>query len=175
MKETGRTIVFTGEGKGKTTAALGMALRACGHGMRVLIIQFIKNNSETGEIAACRLLTGVEVRQTGLGFVPDQADPSFLRHREKAEEGLIMARKALQSDKYEMIIFDEVCVAVTMGLLSEGAVADAIEKRRPGMHVVMTGRGATPLLIDLADTVTEMRIVKHGFREGRKAMKGVEY
>lgn len=175
MKEDGRTIVFTGDGKGKTTAALGLALRACGHGMNVLIIQFVKNDPDTGEITACRLLTGIEMRQAGLGFVPDPSDPSFRQHKEKAEEGLSMAREALQSGKYEMIVLDEVCVAVSMGLLSEGAVTEAIEKRYPGMHVVMTGRGATPHIVESADTVTEMRNVKHGYQEGRKAKKGVEY
>ena len=175
MKHPARILLFTGDGKGKTTAALGMALRASGHGMRILILQFIKANSSVGEIAACRHLPGVEIGQTGLGFVPKPSHSSFPGHRRAAEEGLELARKALQSGQYDLVILDEICTAVSRGLLEEECVIEAVRQAHPVACVVMTGRNATRALIDLADTVTEMRSIKHGFAEGRAAEKGVEY
>jgi cob(I)alamin adenosyltransferase len=175
MRGKNRVLIFTGDGKGKTTAALGMALRASGHGMRTLILQFIKADSSVGEIAACRNLPGVEISQTGLGFVPKPSNPSFLEHRRAAQEGLELALKALTSDQYDLVILDEICTAVAKGLLEEDCIVEAVRQTHPSVCVVMTGRNATEGLIDLADTVTEMRFVKHGFREGRAAEKGVEY
>ena len=175
MKHPGRVLLFTGDGKGKTTAALGMALRASGHGMRTLILQFIKANSSVGEVSACRRLPGVEISQTGLGFVPERSNPSFPEHRRAAEEGLGLALKALTSGQYDLVILDEICTAISRGLIDEVCVIEALRQAHPRTCVVMTGRNATRALIDLADTVTEMRFVKHGFREGRAAEKGVEY
>ncbi len=175
MRRPGRILLFTGDGKGKTTAALGMALRASGHGMRTLILQFIKANSSVGEIAACRHLPGVEISQTGLGFVPEPSHPSFSEHRRAAQEGLGLAHKALMSGQYDLVVLDEICTAVAKGLLQEDSVVEALRQAHPRACVVLTGRNATKALIDLADTVTEMRFIKHGFREGRAAEKGVEY
>ncbi|MBA4418067.1 MAG: cob(I)alamin adenolsyltransferase [Syntrophus sp. (in: bacteria)] len=175
MSQKDRILLFTGDGKGKTTAALGMALRASGHGMRVFILQFIKNDLTTGEKAACSYLPGVEIHQSGLGFVPEPSHPSFPEHRRKAEVGLNRAWEALESGEYSMVILDEVCTAVALHLLDEKAVIEALKKRHAGTHVVMTGRSATPGLINMADTVTEMCLIKHGFAEGQGAQKGVEY
>jgi cob(I)alamin adenosyltransferase len=175
MAHKGRILLFTGDGKGKTTAALGMALRASGHGLRTLILQFIKANSSVGEIAACRHLPGVEISQTGLGFVPERSEPSFSEHRRAAQEGLGLALKALTSGRYDLVILDEICTAVSRGLLDEECVVEAVRQAHPQACVVMTGRNATRALIELADTVTEMRSIKHGFMEGRVAEKGVEY
>jgi cob(I)alamin adenosyltransferase len=175
MKPKGRVILFTGEGKGKTTAALGMAVRACGHGHKVLLLQFIKSDSSTGEVAGFRNLPGAELRQTGLGFVPPETDPDFPRHCLAAEAGLEEAGRAVSSGGYDLVILDEVCLAVSRHLLREDEVASLVKKVGPGTCLVLTGRDATPGLMDLADTVTEMRLVRHGLTAGIKAQKGVEY
>jgi cob(I)alamin adenosyltransferase len=175
MTQRDRVLLFTGDGKGKTTAALGMALRASGHGMKVFILQFIKNDPTTGEVAACSNLPGVEIYQSGLGFIPESSHPSFSKHCRKAEEGLKKAHEALESGEYSMVILDEVCTAVAHHLLDEKSVIETLKKRHEGIHVVMTGRSATPGLINIADTVTEMCLIKHSFAEDQGAQKGVEY
>ena len=173
-QEAGRVLLFTGEGKGKTTAALGMALRACGHGMRVLVLQFIKA-AITGEVTAAQNLPGCEFVQSGRGFMPQPDSPHFEEHARAAMAGLERAAQALLSGMYEILILDEICVAVDAGLLTEENVVALLQKRPPGLTVVLTGRGATPRLAALADTVTEMRCVKHALNEGRHAQKGVEF
>jgi cob(I)alamin adenosyltransferase len=171
----GRLLIFTGDGKGKTTAALGMALRACGQGMRVKIIQFIKADPSTGEVAAVRNLPGVELVQTGLGFVPAEDHPGFLQHREAAQRGLLLAEEAVRSGEYDLVILDEICNAVALHLLSEEHVAAVLQMSGPGRIVVLTGRDAPESLMALADTVTIMSCRKHAMAEGRPAQKGVEY
>ena len=175
MKTEPRILVFTGDGKGKTTAALGMALRAAGHKMPVLIIQFIKADDSTGELAALKSLPGVEIRQVGLGFVPRADSPAFAGHRQAAVRGLETAAAALAAGVHRMIILDEICTAVTKDLLAEEAVVAAMKQAPPATIVVLTGRHASKGLIDLADTVTEMRCIKHGYQQGRKAQEGVEF
>ncbi len=174
-KDRGRIVLFTGEGKGKTTAALGMALRAAGHGMKVLIVQFVKSDQTTGEIAPCSHLPGVEIVQTGRGFVPEKTSPAFQEHCHAAQDGLNLANGAIASGKYDFIVLDEICLAVSKGLLEEKQVIDIVSKAGIATCVVMTGRSATTGLLSLADTVTEMHPVKHGFESGWKAQKGVEY
>ena len=174
MSSQARVLVFTGDGKGKTTAALGMALRASGHDMPALVIQFCKANAATGEVAAVRRLGNVEIVQVGLGWVPESSDPAFARHREAAERGLERAAGAIASGRYRLVVLDEVCYAVARGLLTEDRVAEAVRAAKPDSCVVLTGRGATAGLMALADTVTEMKCVKHGLTAGRKAQEGVE-
>ncbi len=175
MSRKGRVLIFTGDGKGKTTAALGMALRASGHGMRILILQFIKANPFIGEIAALEHLPRVEMIQTGLGFVSSPTDPAFSDHCQAAQQALRIASEAIRSKKYDMIVLDEICTAVTKGLLDEGQVVDLLCERNEVSCLVLTGRGATERLISKADTVTEMGCLKHGLQEGFVAQKGVEY
>lgn len=170
-----RILLFTGDGKGKTTAALGMALRASGHGLRTLILQFIKSNASTGELAAIQHLPGVEIIQLGRGFTPPAEDPAFSEHRRAAQDALKMALEALQSKRYDLIILDEICTAVAKGLLDEDQVLEIISQGDEDSHIVLTGRGATDRLISKADTVTEMCCLKHGLDEGWAAQKGVEY
>lgn len=165
---------MTGDGKGKTTAALGMALRAWGHGIPLFLIQFVKSDRETGEHAALERL-GIEVRVAGLGFVPPRDNPSFEAHCRAAEEGLQIAAEVLRSGRYGLVILDELCYAVARGLVAEGAVLRLLEAADPSVTIVMTGRGATEGLIAAADTVSEVRSVKHGFDAGLKAKKGVEF
>jgi cob(I)alamin adenosyltransferase len=168
-------LIFTGDGKGKTTAALGMVLRAHGHGIPVAVIQFVKSDKKTGEFAALKRMAGVEIVVTGLGFVPRPTDPRFTDHRRAAEEGLRIAAEATLSGRFGMVVFDEVCTAVALKLLAEEAVLAALREAAPGCTVVLTGRDATEGLINAADTVSEIRSVKHGFDHGRKAQKGVEF
>jgi cob(I)alamin adenosyltransferase len=173
--EAGRILVVTGDGKGKTTAALGMAIRAHGHGIPVAIVQFVKSDVQTGEFAVLSRLPGVEMFVTGRGFVPPESDPRFAEHREAAEEGLRIASEAACSGRYGLVILDEGCYAVSRSLIAEESVLRLIRERAPGVVVVLTGRGATAGLIAAADTVSEVRCVKHGFDSGLKATKGVEY
>lgn len=175
MTDTPRILLFTGDGKGKTTAALGMALRACGHKMPVSMVQFIKNDPSTGELAAAAVLHDFEIMQSGRGFVPASTKPAFADHRAAAETGLKQAAERIASGRFGLVILDEVCGAVARGLLEERQVIEAVKSAPPQTCVVLTGRDATPGLIALADTVTEMRIVKHAMQAGRGAEKGVEW
>lgn len=175
MTESRRILLFTGDGKGKTTAALGAVLRAAGQGMKCLVVQFIKSDRDTGEMAGIGALPGAEIVQTGLGFVPRREDPSFEEHRRAARQGLALAEQALREGRCDLLVLDEVCLAAAKGLLDEGDIAAALGRAGEGTSVILTGRSATVGLIALADTVTEMRAVKHALREGRKAQKGIEY
>jgi cob(I)alamin adenosyltransferase len=171
-----RILLFTGDGKGKTTAAFGIALRAAGHGLPTLIVQFIKARAATVELTALRSLAGVEVLQAGLGFVPRSDDaPQFAAHRQAATDGLRAAAGAMASGRYRMVILDEVCTALARGLLDEASVIAALRQAPADGVIVLTGRGATPGLIARADTVTEMRCIKHGFDAGLQAQPGVEF
>jgi cob(I)alamin adenosyltransferase len=170
-----RILIFTGDGKGKTTAALGMALRASGHDMRTLFLQFMKANEAVGELAALKHLPGVEAIQMGRRFVPATTDSAFSEHRQAALHALEKAAEALRSKKYDLIILDEICTAMDKGLITEEQILELIEASGEVSCLVLTGRGATKRLIAKADTVTEMRNLKHGLREGIAAQKGVEY
>jgi len=175
MADRPRILIFTGDGKGKTTAALGMALRAAGHGMRSMVVQFVKADTTTGELAAARNVPEIEITQTGLGFVPKPSHPKYAAHKAAAEKGLQVATEGIASGDYDLVILDEITHAISTGLLSDEAVVQAVEGAGPGCSIVLTGRGATPALTELADTVTEMSSVKHALEGGRKAQKGVEF
>jgi len=175
VNEEKRILIFTGDGKGKTTAALGMALRAYGHGIPVAIVQFVKSDVKTGEFAALSRLPGIDIFVTGRGFVPPETDPDFVEHRRAAEEGLRIASEAACSGRYGLVILDEGCYAVARKLIAEEFVVRLLKEASPGVVIVLTGRGAAEGLIAAADTATEMRLVKHGFDGGRKAQKGVEF
>ena len=170
-----RILVFTGEGKGKTTAAMGMVLRAAGHGMRTRILQFLKAADKTGELSACKAFPHVEIQQVGKGFVPRPAHPQFPCHKAAAEHGLTLATEAVQSGQYELIVLDEICTAVQLQLLTETDVIDLLKRAAPNLIIAITGRGATPAILEQADTATEMRCIKHGMDTGHKAQKGCEY
>lgn len=163
--------VYTGNGKGKTTAALGLALRAIGAGMRVYLGQFMKCG-EFSELAALRQFgDAVTVRQYGLpGFVlaPGEED------REAARRGLNEARKAVESGKYGLAILDEACTAVHFGLLTVDDLLEMTEQKGENTELVFTGRYCPPPLVDRADLVTEMLEVKHYYQAGVKARKGIE-
>lgn len=170
----GLMIVYTGPGKGKTTAALGLALRVIGHGGAVCLVQFMKGR-ETGEVRAARLLPGFAVVQAGReGFV-DLANPSA-EDRRRALAGWEEAVGALRRGGQGLVILDEVNVAVACGLLEQEAVLTAVEEAcASGVHVVLTGRGAPEEFIARADLVTVMEEVKHPYQRGGAARAGIEY
>jgi len=170
-----RVLLFTGDGKGKTTAAMGMAVRAVGHDMRVCIIQFIKNDPETGERKTLSLLPGVEFIQAGLGFVPSRDHKDFPAHRQAAQIALKIAEERLFRKACDLIILDEICTACAMNLIPVEEVLHLIDITPPAMIFVLTGRDAPHALIDIADTVTVMDNLKHGLQAEIRAEKGVEY
>ena len=174
MSRKPRVLIFTGDGKGKTTAALGMAFRMSGHGLRSCVIQFVKSDASVGEIAAAAASASIEIHPTGLGFIPPADDPRFAEHRAAAQAGLHKAAEILAGDHFALVILDEICLAVARGLIDERQVVDLVGRASSETCLVLTGRDATPALIALADTVTEMRCLKHGFQEGCVAQKGVE-
>ena len=174
MSREPRILIFTGDGKGKTTAALGMAFRASGHGMASCVIQFIKSDASVGEMAAAAASTAIEIHATGLGFLPPADDPRFADHRAAAQAGLRMASEIVAGGRFPLVILDEICLAVARGLVEERQVAEFLSRVPPRTCLVLTGREATPALIALADTVTEMRCLKHALQTGRAAQKGVE-
>lgn len=171
MERRGLVIVHTGDGKGKTTAALGLAIRAWGAGLRVLILQFIKGGRRSGELEALDALN-IEVRQLGLGFT-NKGDLS--EHKAAAQAAIDSARREVVSGAWDLIILDEINYAVKFGLLDAQEVLELIRLRPPQMHLVFTGREALPELIDAADLVTEMKLIKHPFRSGVAAQAGIEF
>jgi cob(I)alamin adenosyltransferase len=174
MRKNRRLLIFTGDGKGKTTAALGMVLRAAGHGQAVKMIQFIKADSKTGELAACQRLPGVEIVQMGRGFIPPPTSAKFAVHRDAAVKALEAAAEAVASDKYDLIVLDEICVAIAKNLIAEEKVLEMIERAPEKLCLVLTGRDASQRLIEQADTVSEVKCIKHALNAGVWAQTGVE-
>lgn len=173
----GLVIVYTGNGKGKTTAALGMALRAVGHGMRVVMVQFIKGSWHYGEMdSAMRLRPEFNLITVGRGFVGIMDDdlPREV-HVVAAREALKVSRELLLSNMYDIVILDEVNYAVKLGLISVEDVLDLIKVRPYSTTLVLTGNYADERVIDMADLVTEMREIKHPFKKGIRALKGVDF
>lgn len=173
-KKKGLLIVFTGYGKGKTTAALGTAMRCCGHGLCTCMIQFVKGPWISGETVAAECLKEfMDVYVMGKGFIsgPEELEP----HREAALEAWRFAKEIMESGKYDVVILDELTYPMNYNLLDEGEVVRFLAHRREGLHVIVTGRNAPQSLIDAADLVTEMRDVKHPYEEGIRAQKGIEY
>lgn len=172
----GLILINTGPGKGKTTAALGTALRAAGNGMRVLILQFLKGSWHYGELdSIARLAPEMEIRQLGRGFVKvgnAEADPEDLQ---MVADAWATSQAAIESGDYDLIVLDEILYAIGYGMLDPDLVAATLKSRPAMLHVILTGRNAHPMLVELADTVTEMREVKHAYQKGILAQKGIEY
>lgn len=174
MSNNGLVILFTGDGKGKTTAALGQAVRAAGHGLKVCIIQFIKGKWETGEALAAQnhLADAVEFHTLGTGFTWKDEKNSVQEAGRKAWE---FARQTILNGGFELVVLDELTYLVNYGIIEETEVIDLLKERPAGHHVVITGRGASKALIELSDLATEMRAIKHPYESGIKAQKGVEF
>jgi cob(I)alamin adenosyltransferase len=178
VRQRGLIVVFTGDGKGKTSAALGIALRSCGHGMRVAMVQFVKSPTETGEEkAAERLKPELELVTMGKGFVDHPAATvSRFEHQKAAEAALELARQRITSGYWDVVILDEINIAVRFGLISVDDVIVLLRNKPAKLHVVLTGRDAHPGLLELADVVTEMRNLKHPFDDHRlPAQQGIDY
>ena len=172
----GLLLIHTGAGKGKTTAALGVAMRSAGNGMRVLILQFLKGSWDYGELHAAEKFGGdLQIRQMGRGFVKvggAETDPEDLR---MVHEAWAEAVRAMHSGEWDLLVLDEINYAIGYDMLDPAEVAEALRARPEMLHVILTGRNAHPLLIDLADTVTEMREVKHAYTRGILAQRGIEF
>jgi cob(I)alamin adenosyltransferase len=169
----GLVLVNTGDGKGKTTAAIGTACRALSHGMRVAVIQFIKSESPVGERKIVERIDNLTWLTMGLGCTV---------HRGETPDDVVAARAAwdkarefLRDEKLDLLILDEILYAIGLKFLSAAEVCDQLRKRSPSQHVILTGRGAPPELIGIADQVTEMRSIKHPFEKGEKGYVGVDF
>lgn len=169
--EIGRVQVYTGDGKGKTTAAFGLALRAAGAGLTTFIAQFVKGR-DYSELDALAQIEAITCRQYGRGcFIrgePDEED------RQAAREGLQEAGRIMQSGEYDLVMLDEANIATDLGLFSVEALIEAVRGRARNVEVIITGRQADERIIELADLVTEMREVKHYFNKGVKGRRGIE-
>jgi cob(I)alamin adenosyltransferase len=170
-----RVVLLTGDGKGKSSSALGMVLRAVGQGLRVALIHFIKADLATGETLALARFPEVELHFCGRGFIRQPSPARLALHREAAARGLDLARVSLQDSRIGMVVLDEICGAITLGLLDTQAVIDVVRSASVGKIVILTGRGAPRELIDLADTVSRVDAVKHAMDSGWPAQPGVEY
>jgi cob(I)alamin adenosyltransferase len=173
----GLVLVFTGNGKGKTTAALGMALRAVGHRYRVAVVQFIKGTMRTGEQEAAKMLAPyLDWTTTGKGFTAGPAARATPEeHRQAAQDALKLAGEKLQSGEYRLVILDELLGAIKAGLVDIEQVVELIKSKPAAVHMVLTGRDVPAEIVDLADLVTEMREIKHPYEQGIVAQKGVEF
>ena len=172
--KTGKVHVYTGDGKGKTTAAVGLAVRAASRGLKVRFIQFMKSDAPAGgEISAIEELTGYEVLRFCCSFFGKRAAPGKI-DLEESRKGLAAARDILASGDCDLLVLDEINVAAHFGLVSVDEIVDLIEKKPAGTELVLTGRYAHPRVMVLADYVTEMMPVKHPFDKGAKARPGIE-
>ncbi len=173
----GLVIVYTGNGKGKTTAALGLALRAAGHGKKTLIVQFIKSYKSYGELKFARKYNcGIKIKTMGKGYVKIKGDRfPFKEHVKSAKAAFQFARDQILSKKYDIVILDEINIALNKKLLTVQEVTELIQQKPPQLHLILTGRSAPKKLIQIADLVSEVKEIKHPFRRGILAQKGIEY
>ncbi|MEE9488313.1 MAG: cob(I)yrinic acid a,c-diamide adenosyltransferase [Candidatus Brocadiales bacterium] len=172
MDRLGKVQVYTGDGKGKTTAAMGQAIRALGHGQRVLVVQFLKGRP-TGEINILREMKNVTVERFGSSqFVCGDPTPEDMT---LAKEGFEKARAAVMSGDYDLVILDEINILVNYKMLEVDQVLGLIKERPEGVELILTGRNAHPQVVDAADLVSEVRAVKHYYKKGVGARPGVEY
>jgi cob(I)alamin adenosyltransferase len=172
-KRRGLVIVHTGHGKGKTTAALGILMRAWGRNMKVCILQFFKHKKANwGEEKAAKRM-GVEMIPLGEGFTWKHKD--LERYRKLTAEAWQVCKEKILSGYYDIVILDEIIYAFKYGWLDINEVLDTLRQRDPRLHVILTGRDAPEALIEFADLVTEMRLIKHPFEQGIKAQRGIEF
>lgn len=174
--ERGLVLINTGDGKGKSTASFGTVARAVGQGLKPIVIQFVKGNWRTGEQKAMELL-GVEMYQMGYGFIKIRpSHKSEEEHFAKMQGTFEFAKEKAATGEYDLMVLDEINVAISMGGLDPADVLRWLREEKPvGMHVILTGRGAPQLLIDAADLVTEMKLIKHHFQAGIGAVRGLEF
>jgi cob(I)alamin adenosyltransferase len=174
----GLTLVFTGNGKGKTTAAVGLTVRAAGNRLRVFFLQFIKGQWKSGEREVLRSLPGVDLEVTGRGFTIERLRNPRIPledHAAAAAHGWQVAQQIVHEGTYDMVVLDEVLGAVTAGLVPLDELLALVASKPPELHLVLTGRGAPPALVEAADLVSEIQPVKHPLQRGIKAQRGIEF
>jgi cob(I)alamin adenosyltransferase len=176
-QETGQIILNYGNGKGKTTAAIGTAVRALGHGQKVLVLQFIKGTMPTGESSSLKCFEKLEFIQLGIGFIRyRQGKPQITQKQlENAKNSYDYALNKLKSGEYDLVILDELTYFVDFGILGEKDILRLIKEKPGKTSLFITGRNAFDALVKVADTVTEMVEIKHAFNKKIKAKKGIEY
>jgi cob(I)alamin adenosyltransferase len=173
-REKGLIIVHTGKGKGKSTAAFGMVMRCVGHGMKAGVVQFIKGKWETGERTVLERFPDLcEIKALGEGFTWDTQDRA--RDIAHAEQAWAEVKRMMVDPSFAFVLADEINIALRYDYLPVADVVAALRKKRPELHVCLTGRNAKDEIVELADLVTEMEMVKHPFRDGVKAQKGIEF
>jgi len=172
--EQGLTQVYTGNGKGKTSAAFGLALRAVGRGLNVYVIQFIKGGFDYGELHVVQHLPNLEVKAFGRGKFVTQVPP-IEEDVQLANQALELAEQVVNSGEYDIVILDEINVALHLKLIELDKVIRLIEKKPRHVELVLTGRHASPKVLELADLVTEMKEVKHPYSKGVPPREGIEY
>ncbi len=176
-EQKGLVVVITGYGKGKTTSALGIAVRACGHDLKTSIIQFMKGDIYAGEWDGIKKMKcDVELIATGKGFCGIQGNPyPYKEHRENAQEAIRLALQKMESGKFDILILDEINNALHLHLVDLEQVLGLIRRKPDQMHLVLTGRDAHPEVIALADTVSEITEIKHAYRKGIEPQPGIDY
>ena len=172
--EKGLVQVYTGDGKGKTSSAFGLALRAVGRGLKVYIIQFIKGGFDYGELYVVDRLPNLKLKAFGRGMFVTERPPGK-EDVEPAQEALALSQEVVKSGEYDIVILDEINVALNLKLISLEKVLELIKDKPEHVELVLTGRSAPEEIIKAADLVTEMREVKHPFHKGYQARKGIEY
>ena len=177
MSKDGLVIVYTGNGKGKTTAALGLAIRAVGYEHKVCMLQFIKGSWHYGEMDSSKKLEpNFELIAIGKGFVGILDDNSPREEQEKyAAEALRICREKINSGNYDVVILDEVNYAINLGLIDVQEIIKLIKEKPSNLDLVLTGRDVKEEIVELADLVTEMKEIKHPFKSGIKAKKGIDF
>jgi cob(I)alamin adenosyltransferase len=176
-EKVGLIVVTTGHGKGKTTSAFGIALRAAGHDMKVCIIEFMKGDMYSGEIDGVkRLSPNIELHLTGKGFCGIRRNPyPFEEHRANAQEAIKLAQEKMLSGSFDILILDEINNALKLKLVDLQQVLELINDKPPLMHLILTGRDAHPEVVQRAHTVTEMIDIRHAYRQGIEPQKGIDY
>lgn len=171
--EKGLVIINTGDGKGKSTAAFGTAFRALGHGYKVCVIQFIKSPSDYGEILSAKKFEDLEWHTEGRGFTWNSDD--LEKDKAVARKGFELAKEKINSDKYDLIILDEITYLTNYKFIDIEELLTILNNKPDRLNIILTGRDADSKLIEIADTVTEMKKIKHCFDDGIKAKKGLEF
>jgi cob(I)alamin adenosyltransferase len=176
-KKQGLVVVITGNGKGKTTTALGIVVRACGHNKRVCIIQFMKGDIYAGEWDGIKKMDcPVEIISTGKGFCGIQGNPyPYEEHRKNAQDAIKLIHQKMESGQWDILILDEINNAIHLKLVDLDQVMDILHQKAPQTHLILTGRDAHPKVIELADTVSEVVEVKHAYQKDIEPQPGIDY
>ncbi|TAK36169.1 MAG: cob(I)yrinic acid a,c-diamide adenosyltransferase [Chloroflexota bacterium] len=172
----GLIVVYTGNGKGKTTAALGLAFRAVGRGKRVFMVQFIKGSQSSGEYETVKHLgPDLEIVPKGIGFVPTPAAKRHPKHIAAVQQAWELGIQKATSGDFDVVIFDEINNALSYGMLDPTPVLEFLRQKPEQLDIVLTGRDALPEIIEVADLVTEMREIKHPYQKGLAAREGIDF